>query len=1050
MQNTAFSKFLVRIPVFPFSFLRNIMDSEDDSWITELINNKILMHGILIASPDFFNEVSKFIDLKDDNKKERIKLTLLKYAIRCSTRCVPFGLFSGVGILNYNKESDEDNGKILIGESNQYSRLDFKYSSKILDQINSSNAIRENLDYFVNTTLYSLSESYRFIDFSVSENGMRDYELIQIKKNEYLKKILKKCISGFSYNQMVDLLLDEGFEVMESKSYINQLIDNKIIVSELEPSTIGYPIEQKILSVLGKKISDGFISDDINYSYKYLRDIKNTLEIIDSKSISESFEEAKCFVNSLSKNELTEQINFNPLYKEIYFETFQNFSKKQKKLINNGVEIFDLLTSLKENSQKTRLDIFKESFLSKYELETIPLIIALDVETGIGYDDTLNSSGVDKNHLIDNFPKNEPKNGVQIEWGILDSFIVRKIEESIISSSNTIEVNDKDLDYLLSLKNKKVESNLSSTGIIRFSLFEGKLEENIIYIDSVSKSSPNKILGRFSLGNKLINNLTEEIAKHEDMSYDDGTIIAEIDHLPYTGFGNTLLRSDLGRLKISYHGGANSDNKNISISDLYVSHRNGEIILTSEKLKKRIIPYFSNAFNDNFPNTLPIFKFLLDIHYQYEDKQNGYLNINKYHNYFKNIPRINHKNIILSKESWYVAESDFVVDKKDKKNDSTDKFKENCKKLKLPKYFTIVDGDMELLIDIDNVYSIKLFLSELKKKEKLHLKEFLMSNLNSIVMDKATQLQFNNEFFLPFKNNLVKKANFSYSKKSIENVERIFLPGSEWISLKLYIGSNKADKLLIELEKSLDYLIKNKDIKLFYFIKYSDPDYHIRLRLLLTDIDNFSSSILQINKVLNKYTENKFIKNVVMDSYKRELERYGGGLILTFERVFYLDSKLVINILKHVQASSKQNKKWLYCIIIIDIYLDAFGFSDDLKIKFSETMKDNFSNEFYTNKHINKFINEKYSHYSEEITNLLESYKEKFLDFNINQFKKYVTKEIKNFSDLDENIKMKYLSSVVHMHIIRLMGPHNNRLYELIIYNFYCKVLKANFYKNKL
>ncbi|MGK4568981.1 lantibiotic dehydratase family protein [Flavobacterium sp. 3HN19-14] len=583
-------------------------------------------------------------------------MSLLKYALRSATRCTPFGLFSGVGVIDssFFNNSVDATGQILITGNHQFSRLDYTYACRLMAQLNSSYSIRRNLNYYVNNTLYNFSNSYRYIDYSAVNGGRRKYELIQVAKNEYLSKILKKAKSGCSFNYLVMLLMDEGFDNSESESYIHQLIDSKILISELEPSTIGKSLEEKAWEIINKYSIRDTSDDELKMSFSFLNTIKTTLRDIDSKSIEASLSQTESFLSG-NPNALSETL----LYKDLFTSVEGQLSENQNNLVQEGLDIFRLLVSVDDLKYKTRLHTFRDLFSATYESETVSLLHALDVETGIGYDDTLRSAGIDSNFLINNFPKTLDIPTDYTEWETFDAFIANKIERAIVNLNDKVEITAAEITALRNAASKKNKKHLSATGIIRFSLYKDSDQNDFIYIDSLGTSSPNKILGRFSNGSSEIKNLAREVAAFEDGVYDDMTIIAEIDHLPYDGFGNTLMRADLNRHIITYHGGTHEDSKAISIADLYLTYRNEELILTSKKLKKRIIPYFSNAYNDDFPNTLPIFKFLLDLHYQYEDRQKGYLSVNKYHKYFKHIPRLTYNNIILSKESWLVKRKRF-------------------------------------------------------------------------------------------------------------------------------------------------------------------------------------------------------------------------------------------------------------------------------------------------------------------------------------------------------------------------------------------------------
>ena len=69
---------------------------------------------------------------------------------------------------------------------------------------------------------------------------------------------------------------------------------------------------------------------------------------------------------------------------------------------------------------------------------------------------------------------------------------------------------------------------------------------------------------------------------------------------------------------------------------------------------------------------------------------------------------------------------------------------------------------------------------------------------------------------------------------------KTFIPGSEWVYFKLYTGTKTADTILKnELYGFIQEMIKNKSIDKWFFIRYSDPDFHVRLRIHLNDKKDF-------------------------------------------------------------------------------------------------------------------------------------------------------------------------------------------------------------------
>jgi hypothetical protein len=85
----------------------------------------------------------------------------------------------------------------------------------------------------------------------------------------------------------------------------------------------------------------------------------------------------------------------------------------------------------------------------------------------------------------------------------------------------------------------------------------------------------------------------------------------------------------------------------------------------------------------------------------------------------------------------------------------------------------------------------------------------------------------------------------------IENVQRTFVIGDKWLYYKIYCGVKTADMLLLEVIKSLtEQLIEEKIIDRWFFIRYSDPEPHVRFRVQFIDIKNIGASTINLNKEL--------------------------------------------------------------------------------------------------------------------------------------------------------------------------------------------------------
>lgn len=1038
-----FTKSIFRVPVFSFDFLENVFNAKDDSWINDILKDDTFMHGLLIASYEFYNEVINYDDVESEEKKEKIKLTLLKYVIRSATRCIPFGVFSGLGVIeNSTKINNQD--RITVNFLSQNTRFDAVFLHNLVSNLREQQIIKENLIYYINSSLYTISNKCRYFEvINDYKSGIINFEFSEIDNNYYLDKIIDFTKDGGLYENLIYKLKEDGLAFNEAKNFIDSLIENNILLSELELSSLNdmnKSNEENICNVLYRV----FKKTKSKVVYSYFKNLSSDIEIFKNTMplpINDSYRIIENQICNLKDN-FESFPNNSFLNKELFFETENVLGINTIKTVKRAANIYNKLLYGNKVIVKKRLDYFKDEFIKRYEKEFIPLSIVLDIETGIGYDSSFNSAGIDDSPLIKNFPTNSDIKIDDIRWSIFDDYIVGKIDNSNSKGLKHIELEDSDVKKFSELNPKDIENKIGS---VRFSLFENNSEQ-LIYLQYLSYSSPNTIFERFTSGNEKINKLSMEIIEFEK---ENDIIYAEIDHVPNVKMMNFLNRNLFDEFKISYLGGNDNSDKKIKLEDLYVSIVDNEVVLYSRKLKKKIIPKFSTAFNYDYPFTLPLFKFLIDLHLQYEETEVGYFPVNKYHNFFKHIPRIGYKNIIFSRESWLVSYKDFYTSKEENIIIAIRNFSKNKNILNLPKYFIIIDDDIEFLINSENNNTIKIFLLELKKKKKLHIEEFLLENYESIIKNGDNE-NINNEFFLPIK--LSSKSGGIALKSSAfkkNKIKRTFIPGDEWIYFKIYLGSKTADDFLLESYKLFQSLIRNKIISKLFYLKFNDPNNHIRIRLLLNSTESYNDTLLSFKKIVNKYTNKKLVYDFQIGTYQRELERYGLENIELIESIFHIDSDISIEILKFITRSKIENKKWLFALVIINIYFKSFELNIIQSIDILEEIIINLGTELKTNSSTTKFFNENYKKSKIEIEYYLNNYME-IKEIPFVGFSSMLCERVLKLNERENQKKPDYLPHFIHLHFTRIFGTQYNKIYEYNLYNFYLKFLKEKFYTSEI
>lgn len=178
-------------------------------------------------------------------------------------------------------------------------------------------------------------------------------------------------------------------------------------------------------------------------------------------------------------------------------------------------------------------------------------------------------------------------------------------------------------------------------------------------------------------------------------------------------------------------------------------------------------------------------------------------------------------------------------------------------------------------------------------------------------------------------------------------LEQIFIPGSCWIYLKIYTGEKTADNLLTHLILPFtQYLYNEGLISKFFFVRYADPDFHIRIRFLLNDNNCFNQFYNRLYKIFNPYMRFFQIWRIEISTYERENERYGKDNIEDIESLFSIDSIYALYALRRIKREQTKNSRWKYALLFIQQTLKAFNLSVEKSCTIFEEMQHNYRLEF--------------------------------------------------------------------------------------------------------
>lgn len=677
---------------------------------------------------------------KDLKNIQKLKSGLIRYLLRMSTRCTPFGLFAGFSTGSFG---DQTNIKLLEQEANiSHTRLDMNYLCALAQDLTKMEEIKAGLKFFSNSSIYSIAGRVRYVEYHYA-NSRRMHQIVAVDNSEYLQKILRSAKKGALLPELASLIIDDEISEEDARAFLTELVNAQLLVSELEPAVSGVEFLDQILHTLSGIPSN----ETLEKVLEVLNLVKSTLLALRNTPIGRDVAVFDHITYELKKL----QTNFDIKY---LFQTDMvkptETCQIDNKIREDIVTALTILNKLTPKNTITNLSKFREAFKERYEDEEIPLLRALDNENGIGY---LQNQNGDIAPLVDGlFLPLSKTTSHDVKWNSIYALLHEKYIKAISNQSRIVDLNDADLDGFEANWND-LPATISS--MIQLFDYDPVQCKPILYVKSFSGSSGANLIGRFCHADKNTHDFVKDIiTKDEEDS--PNFIYAEIVHLPESRTGNILMRPIFRSYEIPYLTKSTLPEANqIKADDLYISVRGDQIFLRSKRLGKFVIPRLTTAHNFSF-NALPVYHFLCDM--QTQNLRSGLMfNWGPLENNHRFLPRVMYKNIILSRAKWNIQNKDIAhVLKVNNDKERADAFIQFATQNNLPDEVVLADSDNELFLNLTNTTCIMILLDLIKNRQFFTLKEFLFSDYGFVV--KGPDGYYTNEIVVALHKNEMLQA----------------------------------------------------------------------------------------------------------------------------------------------------------------------------------------------------------------------------------------------------------------------------------------------------
>ncbi|MCP4661822.1 MAG: lantibiotic dehydratase [bacterium] len=928
--------------------------------LRRLIERPEIREALFVAAPELVSGIRAWHRDPESKKGRRAEETLVRYFLRMAARPTPFGLFSGCSTGTVSTRSE-----LRLPARDAYerhTRLDMDYLFALTEDLGRDPELRRLVRYYPNSSLYRAAGRWRYAEARL-QGKRRSHHLVAVESSEYVDETLQRARAGITMVELAGALVDadpDGDVTMEEATeFVEELIDTQLLVSELSPAVTGREPIHDLLDQLGVTAEHGLVAAVA----AGLAEVRDALAELDADGLGSDPERYRAVAGRLEA--LPTKVELPRLFQVDMIKptTSATLGPEVVAEIERGIEILHRLSG---SPREDALSRFRQDFIARYgEAQTVPLVEALDEEVGVGF----GTRGSEASPLLAGLNIPSPPSEATVPWGEQGQWLLRKLEQALTSGAHAIELGRRDLKALDSGTQRPLPDAFQVMATIVAGSPEALAQgEFRVHLKNVFGPSGARLLGRFCHADPALQEGVEGHLREEEALEPDA-IFAEVVHLPEGRIGNILARPVMRPYEIPFLGRGGADHEHrIPVTDLLVSVMRDEIVLCSARLERRILPRLTSA--HNYSNRgLGIYRFLCQLQSQGVGEGMGW-NWGPFQSAaFR--PRVTSGRLVLSRARWLVDAEQIkklTVAEPGKRFRAVRQWRE---RRGLPRLVVLVDADNELLVDLDNILSIDTFIAVIKNRSQLVLAELFPGP--DELYARGPEGRFLHQLLIPF----VRRREVSERPQPAlvrPLGRRTFEPGSEWLYVKVFTGTATADRVLAEvLRPVVRQVMDFGAVDRWFFIRYGDPRWHLRLRFHGAPQPLQAEVLPLVEAALSPLIDGGLIWDLQIDTYKRELERYGGaeGIELA-EQLFFVDSEAVLALVESLEGDEGAEARWRLALRGSDLLLSDLGFPGEAKLEIAQRMQSSFAGEFRIGRGLKSQLADRLRRQRRELEALLE------------------------------------------------------------------------------
>ncbi|MFJ2544655.1 lantibiotic dehydratase [Microbacterium sp. NPDC087589] len=870
--------FLLRAAATPLQQLLDFYEQTRDLGAEDLLQELIarsadpeMRRALWIASPDLISGIDRWIDnahtppTKRQRKAARgLRSRLLRYYIRSASRATPFGAFAGVG---WGRFDGDASAPVLPPATSwrQRTRSDIAWVLDLVRQIEESVVGRAVLPVSVNALTYI--SGGRVVLPVADTHGKSDTRRISVRHTPPVERAM--AIAATSPT-LAGLQVQLGEEFPDTPPaavahFVNELWDLHFLTSDLRPSLAHPRADAQLLERLEAMTGiDDQLIDDLR---RALREVVVTSgdDGLDVVALGNLAATQRSVASEHSGVSLQVDMSFGD-------EVFAADAA-----IRGTIEhAYTALVKLAEVAprQKHHLDRYRASFLERYGYGAlVPVLNLLSPEDGIGAPET-----------YENPPRPFPlENAESFQVEERDEYTATLAEllvETAQRGQHVVELDDAALNRLRAsapahgkplypIMDAYVQVGDVGTG-------DGALA---ILMDTFAPGG--RTFGRFVdvLPDDAVEQLRVLIGRWQQDRPD--AVVAELCYLPSAGHAtNVATRPLLCEYEVTINSAATAPmDRQISLDDLAVGITDDRFFLWSTRLGREVVVLQSHMLNEQMAHNVA--RFLLEVstdgyHLPVGFSWGGLESM-------QSLPRVMHRNAILSLASWRLPQSLIVEMKTD--DDATAAVDRWRRESGVPDLVYLAEDDNRLLLDLNHPACLNEIVTLLRRAEShgrgLQIEEapFLEGASWTRGVDGLAHVS---EIVVPLIHSDRRAGVLAPVPSAVgaPDVHAYNLPGEEWVFLKVYASVEQQEQIIAE---ALPAFIALPEVQSLYdrwfFIRYLDTRPHLRIRFRARDVASQLPLLGAAVSFATELVQSNLATHHAVVPYAPETGRYGGPAV---------------------------------------------------------------------------------------------------------------------------------------------------------------------------